>query len=373
MALRDVIEEVQSYIRDGHSARANEQETKEWFISPILRELGWVGPNRLASESRPGQERTRMDYSLLGPQRKPLALIEAKASRRGLADNDVTQMLNYDFHQAGVDICVLTNGIAWWLYLPREKGNPAERRFTALNLSSDDVTDLTEQLESCLQYEALTSGESKKRAKTMLDALQLERQLRNEIPLAWQRLLSGPNEMLVELVQEEVEDAVGSRPGYELVKNELSSFVRHPRASASEILRRDKPEPETLPVEPSSETIAQAPQAKSGPVRQPTGIRLRGKHRPVARTWNDALYQLAVLMWEQHDTDFDRVMRWGGPNRPYVILDKNEVPPTRRPKRIADSPYFLDMNWSSSAVQERAHELLVLFGYVPTDFEFEFD
>ena len=358
MALRDAIDEVRSYIQDGHSAGANEQETKEWFISPILRALGWVGPTRLASESRPGQERTRMDYSLLGQQRKPLALIEAKASRRPLADGDVTQMLNYDFHQAGVDICVLTNGIAWWLYLPREKGSPAERRFAAIDLQSDDVSDITGTLESCLEYEALTSGAAEKQAKERLAAIQLDQRMRDEIPRAWQRLLAGPNEILIELVQEEVQDAVGARPGDGQVGEVLRGLFEHQRSSAGMESPRPTPPPlSSLPVLPASPRSARR---RNNRKTQVEAFHLWGQTYQVQRQW-EVLANVADLVFLRHSHDFERVLRLG---RFHQSADD-----CRKPHQIGSSGVFVDCHLSFQDMKRTSERLLETFGYSPRELE----
>ena len=358
MTLRDAIAEVRSYVQDGHSTRANEQETKEWFISPILRALGWVGPNRLASESRPGQERTRMDYSLLGPQRTPLALIEAKASRRALADNDVTQMLRYDFHQAGVDVCVLTNGIVWWLYLPREKGSPAERRFAAIDLQDEDLADTAGILESCLEYEALTSGSAEKRAKEMLAAIQLDQRMRDEIPRAWQRLVAGPNEMLIELVQEEVQDALGARPDDGQVREELRSFFDQQRPPVGpESPRTIIPPISSLPEPAPSPSTARR---RKNPKTQVVAFRLWGQTYSVQRQW-EVLANVADLVYLRHSHNFEQVLRLG---RFHQSADD-----CRKPHQIGNSGVFVDCHLSYQDMKRTCERLLGTYGYSVGDLE----
>lgn len=372
MALRDMIEEARTYIQDGHSARANEQDTKEWFISPILRELGWVGPNRLASESRPGQERTRMDYSLLGPQRKPLALIEAKASRRELADEDVTQMLNYDFHQAGVDICVLTNGIAWWLYLPRERGNPVERRFAVLDLESDDVTQLAETLESCLQYETLTSGAGAKRAKELLDALQMEQRMRSEIPLAWQRLLDGPSDFLVELLQEEVEDATGLRPSrgqvVEVLENYADGKLRFVRTAGTSEGSTSREQAESRRPRGGGSSL-QKRRRRLSHDRPPRAIRLWGEEHRFT-TWVDLWLFVASEVFRRHEADFyERVRasnKMRGRTRVYIQESEEGM---YTPVQIPNSPFYAETNNSKERSEQLARDLLEAFGYSAQDLE----
>ena len=220
MALRETLEQVRSDIADGYANGANEQEAKEWFITPILQALGWRGPGRVRLEHPAGRERVKMDFALQGPDRKSVAFIEAKVPGADLSSH-VGQVMGYAFFE-GVDLCVLTTGVEWWLYLPREKGQPMDRRFAALDLQNDDVDQLALLLETCLEYEALTSGEAEQHAKDILAARQNEKRLIAELPSAWRRLFDGPNDLLVELVQGEVRKGIGLAPSRE----QVTEFLR---------------------------------------------------------------------------------------------------------------------------------------------------
>lgn len=220
MTLRETLAQVRSDIADGHANGANEQEAKDWFITPILQALGWRGPSRVRLEHPAGRERVKMDFALQGPDRKSVAFIEAKAPGADLSSH-VGQVMNYAFYE-GVDICVLTTGVEWWLFLPREKGEPMDRRFAVLDLQSDDADQLALLLESCLEYEALTSGEAERHAKDILAARQNEKRLIAELPSAWRRLFDGPNDLLIELVQGEVRKGIGLAPS----EQQVAEFLR---------------------------------------------------------------------------------------------------------------------------------------------------
>ena len=356
MALRDVIEEVKREIAAAGSS-INEADTKAALISPILSELGWRGLQRIRSEYAVDQGRLRLDYALIGSGTKPVALIEAKAPREDLAGH-VAQVLNYAFHE-GVDICVLTNGIVWWLYLPREKGTPEERRFASLDLPNDDASATADKLESCLRYEALTSGEGEKRAKVLLDALQLENQLRIEIPRAWQRLVAGPNEMLIELVQEEGEDAVGARPSNEQVKQELRSILGRPAVSQGVAPRQASPEPSRVP-----SRAVQTPITTKGRQKRPTTkvrmFHLWGHTHRVSFQYQ-VLTTVADLVFDRHHDDFERVLglsRFQHGHEGFI-----------RPQQISSSSYFVETNLSYFDMKQTCERLLETFGYNSNDLQ----
>ena len=354
MALRDVIEEVRQEI-DAAGSGINEADAKAALITPILSELGWRGLQRIRSEYAVDQGRMRLDYALIGSGTKPVALIEAKAPREDL-ESHVAQVLNYAFHE-GVDICVLTTGILWWLYLPREKGNPAERRFAALDLQSNDVTEIAEIFESCLQYETLTSGAGEKRAKELLAVLQLEQQMRSEIPQAWQRLLAGPNEILIELVQEEVEDAVGARPSSEHVKQELRSVFGPPDAPHNIESSQANPEPRRMLAEPVPSRVPVSSGRKS-PNKKVRMFRLWGEFHRV-RYQYQILTKVADLVYGRHHADFERVLQLSRFQRGQEGLI--------RPHQIGASSYYVETNLDFFNMKQTCERLLGVFGYNADD------
>ncbi len=164
MALRETLETIRS-VPDPK----DEENAKFQIIAPILGDLGW-NPARqeiLCEYPVGGKAKGWVDIALIGPNRL-VALIEAKAPKENLAGH-VEQVLGYAFFE-GVDICVLTNGLEWWLYLPREDGPPDERRFTTLLIKRDSIGHLADDFETFLGKDNLIEGQAKKRAKQVLKA-----------------------------------------------------------------------------------------------------------------------------------------------------------------------------------------------------------
>lgn len=370
MALREVIEEVRREIAAAGNG-INEADTKAALITPILSELGWRGLQRIRSEYAVDQGRMRLDYALIGSGTKPVALIEAKAPRENL-ESHVAQVLGYAFHE-GVDLCVLTTGILWWFFLPREKGNPAERRFAELNLASDDVTEVVTILESCVRYEALSSGAGEKQAKELLAARQLEQRMRSEIPQAWQRLLSGPNEFLVELLQEEVEDATGMRPSRGQVAEALRGYGQ--KWVGSNLIAPTHLGPP--PVEssahgrrPTVDSSDVQPRRRSPPTPSPNAFRLWGIERPFT-SWTEMWLFVASEVYQRHSAEFSHRVgsstQMRGRTRTYISDDGETM---HTPARIPRTPYFAETNNSKARSEQLARALLEIFGYGDEDLEF---
>ena len=216
MALREEVEGVRAAIAKGDADGASEQEAKAWFITPIVEALGWRGRDRVRLDYSPNPEHMQMDYALRGPDETIVALIEATAPGQDLGGR-VTQTLN-DAFRAGIPLCVLTTGVNWWLYLLLdERSALLDRYFAKLDVRTDPLEALEDCLTSCLGYEAVVDGTARVRARQLLDDRRNEECLLAEIPRVWRRLLEGPDDLLVELVQEEVERAVDLRPSVKQV------------------------------------------------------------------------------------------------------------------------------------------------------------
>ena len=363
MALRETLERVRSDIADGHANGANEQEAKDWFITPILQALGWRGPGRVRLELPAGRERVKMDFALQGPDRKSVAFIEAKVPGAELSSH-VGQVMNYAFYE-GVDICVLTTGVEWWLFLPRESGEPMARRFAVLDLQADEaVDDLEDCLQSCLGYDELVSGAAKERAQQMLEDRRNEERILAEIPKAWRQLLEEPDDLLLQLVQDRVDQSIGLRPTHEQVRNVLRRSIQGAAASHPS---SQQPPADPRPAQPL--TLPHPPRRERRASRRPStriaGFRLWGERHQVS-TSTAMWYGVASAVYARHPSDFERAFQLRGTTRQYVALTGDHM---NGPRQLPNSPYFIEMNFNASDCERYARELLGLFGYPASDLD----
>ena len=160
---------------------ANEREIETKVIMPLLSALGWdVHGDDVRYQYRVGGTRNRgqgvVDIALCGA-RGALCLIEVKSTNEQLNEH-VNQLLGYAFYEEVV-LCVLTNGREWWLYLPREMGEPEARRFAQLNLKTDALDALPEQMLLFLSKENLESGQAERAGRERL--LDMRRSAQREV------------------------------------------------------------------------------------------------------------------------------------------------------------------------------------------------
>ena len=166
MSLRETIETIRS-----NPVPDNEEMAKFQILAPTLADLSWDPfGQEVRWEHAVGGKKTggKVDIALQA-EGHIWALIEAKAPGVNL-DHHVEQVLGYAFYE-GVDICALSDGLPWWLYLPREPGSHEERRFSVLKLDKDPVDQICNDLNTFLGRESLLSGRAVERAGQVVAGL----------------------------------------------------------------------------------------------------------------------------------------------------------------------------------------------------------
>ena len=357
---------------------ANEETAKIQVMVPILADLGWdvhnsEGTGEVLWEHQVGPgtgtgNTGRVDIALVktGSGGRLVCLIEAKSPGQDLAKH-VDQLMRYAFHE-GVDICVLTDGFTWWLYLPREAGLAESRRFAELKLRDSAPQQVADDFETFLGKTSLVSGEAEKRAKKVLQArLEVDR-IKTEMPRIWQRMLSAPDRELVELLAQRVYDEVGLRPSPEHVAAVLQdkSVLRTSQGPGR---KKSGPASGTTQVGGSGSSRKAAQQLSNRPkgAKRPAAVVLWGRTTGL-KTWVDVLLVVAEAVYERHPHDFlERTEAMAGRKRPFTSVGQSEL--SESPREIASTGIFVEANFSAVDMEKKCRRLLELFGYPASDLE----
>ena len=262
-------------------------------------------------------------------------------------------MLSYAFHE-GVDICVLTTGLEWWFYLPREKGPPPERRFATLDLRSGSAAEIAALLDKYFGRSALVTLSAERDAREALRVLREEERLRAEIPRVWREMIDGPDPDLIALVVRRVRDHTG---------------LRATPTDIAASLGMTKSDPMPQPISPRPPIGVKPPKGKRENSR-PTAFRLWGHESP-ASSYAKVLVGVCAGIRRCHESDFiDRARSLWGSYRPWVSSDSTEL---IRPVALETSGLYAEVNLSAAAITDRCRRLLEAFGYSNTDLEIVFE
>lgn len=349
MSLRETLET----IRNGPTP-GNEESAKMWIMAPILQDLGWR-PFDIQWEYKVGRSKGRVDAALMG-EKGAAAFIEAKAPGSRL-DDHVEQVLGYAF-QEGANICALTTGLEWWLYLPAETGyNFDERRFAELRLKDDPVEQLATDFAAFLGKEPLLDGEAEKKAKQVLKARREAEHLDKEVPGIWREMLDAPDEELIELVSKRVYEKTNLRPTPQQVTSALKGSptppsVRTPRfAVTSRGARRgSQPKPTTEKKKVTSGSTTEAKKTRE----IAKGFELLGQYYEVKYNYQ-VLVGVAEVLLERHGSDFERALELRG-------IERNpEVTKQNRYSEVKSSGIFVRI--SEGNYWARSYQLVEHFGH----------
>jgi len=213
----------------------DEATTKQAIILRLLSGLGWDIFNTNEVKPEYSVANKRVDYSLrLNDSNK--VFLEVKKVNEELESHQ-KQLLDYSF-QKGVKLAVLTNGISWWFYLPLNEGNWEQRKFFAIDIMQQNPEDTSKRFVEFLSKDNVTKELAVKVAETLLKGRVKEIEIRQNLPKAWHKIVSGPDELLVELINETLEKICGHRAETEQIVAFINNHINVPSAIVGRDVKR---------------------------------------------------------------------------------------------------------------------------------------
>ena len=329
----------------------NEQATITQIIVPVLIDLGW-NVDTISREHWVGgrKEGGKVDIALMKGNRC-VCIVEAKRPGVNLMDH-VDQVLRYAFYE-GVTFCVLTDGLEWRFYLPREEGRPEEREFAVLRLKDNPIEQSENDLRRFLSREAILSGAAEHDAVRKLNELQIDR----ELPGIWREMLSEPDQELVTWMGKRVSEKHGFSPSADQV--------------AKVIVATAAPNQPTYSSSPASPhhmlTTSHEPTAREG--RKRIDYTLFGvyKSRSGIGMWADVVEQVC----SRHERDFLEKAEWLRltPGSRRVLISGNSENINRSKELICRNGQRIYIEYSLTRDEciRLAYQLLAMFGHPASD------
>jgi hypothetical protein len=343
----------------------DEAATKQSVVLNVLSKLGWNVFDAEEVQPEYSVGKGRVDFSLR-IARDNKTFIEVKKPTEDL-DSHEKQLLDYSFEQ-GVDLSILTNGTTWRFYLPLQKGPWEARRFYTIDVQQQDAAGVARRFVDFLSKDNVHSGRALENAETVYQDRQRENVLRQSLPKAWNKIISDPDELLVDLIGETAEKICGHKPSSELICEFLSqckdTFVVREQAP---IRREIGPREDRAPVSRSPLLGSHAREERSTYTGK-TPLRFYFQGQPyTVHTWKDVLLKLCQLIAREKGPKFERVLELGGRKQYYFSLNPGHI---RHPRRIDGTKVFAMTCLSAEGIVRLCHQVLDLFGY-PTDLRIE--
>jgi len=207
-----------------------EEATKQGAVLPILYQIGWDCFNLQEVSPEYSIGSGRVDYCLCIGQKKTV-FIEVKRPTEEL-DRHEEQLLRYSFTE-GVDIAVLTNGLQWWFYLPLVGGNWQQRKFFAIDIKQQNLQVATKHFKDFIGRDSIADGSAVQLAKSIKDNSEKMKLISHTIPVAWEQLITEPDELLIELFSDKVESICGYEPDPEQLTEYIRKIYLKPQITTS--------------------------------------------------------------------------------------------------------------------------------------------
>jgi hypothetical protein len=201
-AIISCIENLRIHLDRHRKADLKETPTRTIFIDPLLQSLDWDvrEPDEVELEY-PTIDGKSVDYA---PKinRKPVLFIEAKQLNDPLTDvRSITQVVGYAAN-AGVEWCILTNGITYKVYRSTEKAEAPDKLLFEVSIDPKDTEGMT--IQQIAEQFARFSRDSM--ARGILDEIGEQIFTTAKVRKALDKLFIEPPNNLIKLILSTIED-----------------------------------------------------------------------------------------------------------------------------------------------------------------------
>ncbi len=372
---------IENFIKDLKSNKKldtfDEASTKQGIVLRLFSFLGWDVFN--VDEVYPDYSVNShsVTYALRAKNANKI-FIEVKRVHEKL-DNYQKPLLNFASSE-NVDISILTNGVLWWFYLPKSAGNSQEKWFYSVDLLKQKEDTFVSQLIDLLSKNKVVKGQAFKAAK-VLNQNKNQKIASNVIPEAWNKIISQPNMIFVELLRESTEKICGCRVEAKLIERflekhldkwlvtsrpttssapppkviEVSNFEKKSALNVSDV---SAPKLNVSDVSaPKSQKTVKKPESYID--KEIKSYTFNGKTNPV-RYWEDLLTGLCDYFAAIHSKDFEKVLWISGEDKTYFSRYSDQL---RIPEKIKGSDIYVETKLGPDEIVKTSRSLLSEFGY----------
>ena len=387
--------EIVGFIKDLKSNKKletfDEASTKQAVVLRLFSFLGWdifnvdeVYPDYSANSHN-------VTYALRSKNTNKI-FIEVKRVHEKL-DNYQKPLLSLASSE-NVDIAILTNGVLWWFYLLKAAGNSQEKWFYSVDLLKQKEDTFVPQLIDLLSKNKVVKGQALKAAKT-LNQNKNQKIASDVIPEAWNKIISQPNMILVELLRESTEKICGWKVEAKLVERflekdldkwlvtkrptdssapppkaiEVSNLDKKTSLNASNVSasRLNASDVSSSKLNASDVSASKREKTLKKPEyyidKEIKSYTFNGKSNPV-RYWEDLLTGLCDYFSAIHSEDFEKVLWISGEDKTYFSRYSEQL---RIPEMIEGSDIYVETKLGPDEIVKTSRSLLKEFGYDDTE------
>jgi len=369
---KEIVSIVESVKSNDKIKSFDETSIKQAVVMRLLSQFGWdifdveeVVPDFSADSGT-------VDYALRVNGKNKIFISVTNAGE-GL-DSHQNEFLDFAFDQ-GAALSILTNGIAWWVYLSSVEDSVEQKKIYSTDLIEEESEESASKLEGFLDKDNIESGEAVKSAKSQY-SLKKKKIASEMIPKAWIKILSGPDEALVGLIEAMTENLCDFQPDKKMITKFLAEqkenfLTQNAPDDQSEDQTEVVEKPKSKPVPKETAAPAKATPAKKKSKKAVSNYNgtfissfsFMDKTHEVG-SWDEMTTTLCKLLVGIHKEDFDKVLWSSNSNRPYFSNNSSDL---RNPSRIQHAGIYVEVNLSPNDTVKLARNTLSTFEHSASD------
>lgn len=361
---KEIVSFIKSLKTNKKLEKFDEASTKQAVVLRLLSFLGWDIFN--VDEVYPDYavNSYSASYALRDKNSNKL-LIEVKRVHEKL-DNHQKPLLSLAT-QEKVDISVLTNGIIWWFYLTKSDGNSQDKWFYSADMLKQKEDAIAPNLIDLLSKNNVANGQALKAAQA-LNQNKNQKMAADVIPEAWNKLVTQPNMILVELLRESTEKICGCKVEVKLIERFLEKHLdtwlitNRPAVTVGpppKVIEIPNPEKKTVAKNSAKSPKKSIPKPENYADKEIKSFTFNGKTNPV-RYWEDLLTNLCDYFAAIHSKDFEKVLWISGEDKTYFSRYSDQL---RIPEKIKGTDIYVETKLSPDEIVKTSRSLLTEFGY----------
>lgn len=280
--------------------------------------------------------------------------------------------------QEDVGLTILTNGIIWWFYLISASDDWQQQWFYSADLLKQKPDTIIPKLIDLLSKNKVAKGQSLRTAKALYQEKK-QKMAADFVPQAWNKILSQPNKIFVELLCDTTEKICGCEVDSNMVEKFIKKYLDKwlikdlpglsaaPPAKIKEapIILKDKLESKPVSHNSSSSTssgtgqyrITKKQDSYEGKTIKSFTFNGRTEH---VKHWEEVLTNLCDYFAVIHKKDFEKVLWISGENKTYFSRYQDQL---RIPEKVKQTDIYVETKLSPDEVVKTSKALLAEFGY----------
>ncbi len=338
----------------------DEAATKQAVVLKLLDGLGWDIFN--VEEVQPDFRTDSGSVSYALRVGSALQVLLEVRCRRDNPEEWHRQLVEFAVCE-GAGLCGFTDGLRWWFYLSSAKGAWTHKRCRVIDIPEEEPEQSAVELAALLSRESVAAGKHLEAAREAFQE-QKRRAAAEVLPEAWNKVLAGPNKILVEILADASEKLCGTKaePGVieEFIRKNMGLWLLTGEA------RKTPAPPHTAP---SADRGELPPGNNSADIktRKPeffadksiSSFTFLGHTFPV-RSWEEMLSRICNQFAVTHSQEFEKVLWLYDDQKPCFSRYSDQL---RIPEKIKKTNIYVETKLAPEEIVKTVGDLLTEFGY----------